>query len=248
MKLGHQFAAGPGGGKRLFDTVGAGSKDFGLDGRLENGSWEKGAPGLREKGWRDVGAMISRGSQAELQKQRVEKQQRALEFPETKLRAAGFGDGDEGVEAEKSEVVKRGIFDDLCVYINGSTAPMIGDHRLKQLLAENGARISIALGRRSVTHVIVGRPNGRGGGAGGGLSGTKIQKEIQRVRGCGIKFVSVEWVLESVKAGKRLGESAFVGVGIAPKGVGSVRDMFKKACKAKTDDVENDVRKMEGFG
>ena len=105
---------------------------------------------------------------------------------------------------------------------------MIGDHRLKQLLAENGARISIALGRRSVTHVIVGRPNGREGGAGGGLSGTKIQKEIQRARGCGIKFVSVEWVLESVKAGKRLGESAFVGVGTAPKGVGSVRDMFKK--------------------
>ena len=77
---------------------------------------------------------------------------------------------------------------------------MVGDHKLKQLLAENGARISIALGRRSVTHVILGTPNNGGGtkGAGGGLAAGKIQKEIQRVGGKGVKFVSVEWYVPSL--------------------------------------------------
>ncbi|KAL9095786.1 MAG: hypothetical protein Q9163_006483, partial [Psora crenata] len=123
---------------------------------------------------------------------------------------------------------QTGVFRDLIVYVNGSTAPLISDHKLKHLLAENGARISISLGRRSVTHVIVGKPNSAAGGAGGGLSGSKMQKEIQRVRGCGIQFVSVEWVLESLKAGKRLPERLYEGVGIAPHGVNSVVDMFDK--------------------
>ncbi len=229
LKLGHQFRAGEGGGQRIFDTVGAGSKDFGRDGRKENGGWEKGAPGLRQKGWRDVGLMVSQGSQAELEKQEKEKLERKMEDAETVM--------DQGDEGEKSEKEKeKGIFTGLCIYINGSTAPAIGDHMLKHLLAEHGAHISIALGRRSVTHVIVGRPNdGRGGGAGGGLAGSKIQKEIQRVRGKGVKFVGVEWVIESVKAGKRLSEARFQGVNIAPRGVGSVYGLFKM----KEKDVES---------
>jgi hypothetical protein len=86
------------------------------------------------------------------------------------------------------------IFDGLVVYVNGSTYPMISDHKLKHLLAENGARMSIHLGRRQVTHVILGKPNGSEGmGAGGGLAASKIQKEIKRVGGCGIKYVGVEW-------------------------------------------------------
>lgn len=229
LKLGHQFRAGHGGGQRIFDTVGAGSKDFGRDGRKENGGWEKGAPGLRPKGWRDVGLMVNQGSQAELEAQEREKLKREREDPESLI--------DEGEELNEPEKEKeKGIFTGLCIYINGSTAPAIGDHKLKHLLAEHGAHVSIALGRRSITHVIVGKPNdGKGGGAGGGLAGSKIQKEIQRVRGKGIKFVGVEWVTESVKAGKRLSEAKFQGVSIAPKGVGSVYGLFKK----KTEDVEN---------
>ncbi|KAL9591425.1 MAG: hypothetical protein Q9179_007733 [Wetmoreana sp. 5 TL-2023] len=107
---------------------------------------------------------------------------------------------------------------------------MVGDHRLKQILAENGARVSIALGRRSVTHVILGRPNGaaHGNGAGGGLAATKIQKEIQRVGGKGVKYVGVEWVLESLKAGKRLPEAQFSNITLAAKGQKSVYGMFSK--------------------
>ena len=88
---------------------------------------------------------------------------------------------------------QKGVFDGLVIYINGSTHPLVSDHKLKHLLAENGARMSLHLGRRQVTHVILGTPAGAGTGAGGGLSGTKIEKEIRRVGGCGVKYVGVEW-------------------------------------------------------
>lgn len=175
-KLAVQFRAGPGGGKRLYDGIGGGSENHGKDGRKENGGWEKSAPGLREEGWQDVSVLLNGG-------------------PDTKdgsQRSRGIAKADPKVKESDQDGGKK-VFTDLCIYINGSTAPMVGDHKLKQLLAENGARISIALGRRSVTHVILGTPNGAIGGAGGGLAAGKIQKEIQRVGGKGIKFVGVEW-------------------------------------------------------
>lgn len=175
-KLAVQFRSGAGGGKRLYDTVGAGSKDFGTDGRKENGSWEKGAPGLREEGWQDVRGLLTGEKKP------------GTQGTERELKAENEGEGE-----QRQEKVERKIFTDLCIYINGSTAPTVSDHRLKQLLAENGARVSIALGRRSVTHVILGTPNGAAGGAGGGLAAGKIQKEIQRVGGKGVKFIGVEW-------------------------------------------------------
>lgn len=238
LKLRHQFCAGEGGGQRIFDTVGAGSKDFGLDGRKENGGWEKGAPGLRQKGWRDAGLMLSQGSRAELEMQARGK---AETKPEGTLADEIPNEPDKPEEKAKE---KKGIFSGLCIYINGSTAPAIGDYKLKHLLAEHGAHISIALGRRTVTHVIVGRPNdGKGAGAGGGLAGSKIQKEISRTRGKGIKFVSVEWVVESVKAGRRLAEARFPGVSVAPCRVGSVYGMFKR--EEKKEDLGTEYGKAE---
>jgi hypothetical protein len=94
---------------------------------------------------------------------------------------------------EKLNRQKR-VFDGLVIYINGSTYPMVSDHKLKHLLAENGAKVSLHLGRRQVTHVILGKPNGAPGtGVEGGLSGSKLEKEIKRVGGCGVKYVGVEW-------------------------------------------------------
>lgn len=83
---------------------------------------------------------------------------------------------------------KKGIFDGLTVYVNGSTHPLISDHKLKRVLLENGASMAMHLGRRRVTHVVLGRP-----GAGGGLAGGKMDKEIRRGGGGGIKYVGVEW-------------------------------------------------------
>lgn len=87
----------------------------------------------------------------------------------------------------------RALFHRLHIYINGSTMPLISDHKLKHLLVSHGASIAISLSRSSVTHVIVGKPSSPGsGGAGGGLAAGKLQKEIER---CGerVRVVTVEW-------------------------------------------------------
>lgn len=111
---------------------------------------------------------------------------------EEKLMAKRKREDDARVEGRQNR--QHGIFDRLVIYINGSTYPIISDHKLKHILAENGARLSIHLGRRQVTHVILGKPaSTECSGAGGGLAGTKIEKEIRRIGGCGVKYVGVEW-------------------------------------------------------
>ncbi len=153
---------------------------------------------------------------------------------------------EDAVKEQQKSTRKRRVFDGLVVFINGSTYPLISDHKLKHLLAENGARVSIHLGRRSVTHVILGKPAAAGAGAGGGLAGGKTEKEIRKVGGCGVKYVGIEWsvftfaefsdcvwltvdrVLESVKSGIRLSETKFSNLDIAPAGQKSVYSMFKK--------------------
>lgn len=112
--------------------------------------------------------------------------------------AAAWAAEDEQQRGEKEQLsAGRRILDGLVVYVNGSTHPAISDHRLKRVLVENGARVSMHLGRRQVTHVILGRPARPGVGAGGGLAGGKLEREIRRVGGCGVKYVGVEWcVLE----------------------------------------------------
>lgn len=153
---------------------------------------------------------------------------------------------EDDLEEERKLSKRRGVFDGLVIYINGSTHPLISDHKLKHILTENGAKLSLHLGRRQVTHVVLGRPSGgQGIGAGGGLSATKIEKEIRRVGGCGVKYVGVEWcvampsndvfrtnvlcrVLESVKMGKRISETPYTNLKVAAKSQQSVYGMFKK--------------------
>ena len=211
-KLASQFKAGASGGKRLYDTVGAGSENFGKDGRKENGGWEKGAVGLREKGWQDVRGLLgergtdhSSGGEGCFEREGKRRKLSDDQVPGALGQDPSSKNADRTTDVDAAQTPPTAVplpepkkmFDGLCVFINGSTAPMVGDHRLKQLLAENGARVSIALGRRSVTHVILGTPNGAGPtggkGAGGGLAASKIQKEIMRVGGKGVKYVGVEW-------------------------------------------------------
>jgi hypothetical protein len=75
------------------------------------------------------------------------------------------------------------IFRNCCVYINGYMGPLISDLELKKRLARHGARVVTNLGRKSVTHVILG-PNG--------LAAGKIQKEML-ARKVGVKYVTVDW-------------------------------------------------------
>lgn len=90
------------------------------------------------------------------------------------------------------EPQERQIFRGLCFYVNGSTAPLVSDHKLKHLLSAHGARHSIALGRRTVTHVILGTTSADGG-CGGGLAATKLQKEVVRAGGNAVKYIRVDW-------------------------------------------------------
>jgi len=254
LRIAAQFRAGRDGGERAADTVGAGSESFTCDGRKTNRGWERGVSGLRGKGQMTLGEAFG----ARVTKATKEERRDKDELKE------GIKEQQETGE-EKSETRQKQIFQGLCFYINGSTAPLISDHKLKHLLVERGAKMSIALGRRSVTHVILGTANERGG-AGGGLAGGKIQKEIARVGGKGVKFVGVEWlvlssmptsrhifyndladinifrVVESIKADKRLPETRFAKLKLAPKGQNSVLNTFKPEFKTEernTSDLGN---------
>ncbi|KAG9670164.1 hypothetical protein KCV03_g10334, partial [Aureobasidium melanogenum] len=270
LKLSNQFGSGASGGARLADTVGAGSEGFGKDGRLENGSWAKGAPGLRGRGQISVveafrvkklgvedtahekaktKVMVDGAREQELdlfgipsaqpvREASSQDQEQMSSYEEHLLRESSSPD-EQAKETHQDQDTGSAttskppqLFAGTCIYINGSTYPIISDHKLKHLLVTHGARLSIHLGRRSVTHVILGRPNASAvPGAGGGLSASKMQKEITKIKGKSVKFVTVEWVMESVANGKRAPEQNFEAVKLALKGTGGVQQMFAKATK-----------------
>ncbi|PMD27392.1 hypothetical protein NA56DRAFT_561796 [Hyaloscypha hepaticicola] len=218
-KLSYQFKSGGTGGPRISDQVGAGSEN-----------WDEKAKALIPKDVRER-AKVS------VQDMLTGKCKMAM-TAEEKVTAQRKREDD--LKEEEKLNKKKEIFDGLVIYINGSTHPLISDHKLKYVLAENGARMSLHLGRRQVTHVILGKLSGSSGrGAGGGLSGTKIEKEIRRVGGCGVKYVGVEWVLESLKLGKRLPETQFTNLKVAAKGQQSVYGMFKKTNSVTSSGSEN---------
>lgn len=118
----------------------------------------------------------------------------------------GMGDGERGVLVDGGArhrldsggpgsgdpTPKKGIFTGTTVYVNGSTLPLISDHRLKHLLVTGGATLALSLERKSVTHVIVGRPCSGPAGSGGGLAGGKLNREIERAGGQ-VKVVNADW-------------------------------------------------------
>lgn len=132
---------------------------------------------------------------------------------------------DSNLSGASSKPLDKQIFAGLCFYLNGSTAPLVSDHKLKQLCAAHGARHSISLGRRTVTHIILGRVNANGG-VGGGLAATKIQKEIARTGAKAVKFISAEWVLDSIKANRRLPETRYSPLKLAPSSQKSIFGMM----------------------
>ncbi|KAI9668402.1 MAG: hypothetical protein M1831_001156 [Alyxoria varia] len=309
LKLSAQFADRQhGGGKRVADTVGAGSEDFGRDGRKEGGGWERGAKGLRTGGQRSLwecrgvrggkrkltGALeVSKeGSELKAEKDYAAEDDdlearfgsETTAFYELHTKARPYETQSEPVgppsqaqfqyesvetdtnntendpnsdledtwtpaSAQLTSIPSHQphptpknppqIFRNLTIYINGSTYPLISDHKLKHLLVQHGANLSIALGRRSVTHVILGSPNRREGsdkvskdknGAGGGLASSKLQKEIVTSlgRGANVKYVGAEWVLESLRRGARAPEWKFEVLRCAGERQKSVIGMFGK--------------------
>ncbi|KAH8671002.1 hypothetical protein BX600DRAFT_509717 [Xylariales sp. PMI_506] len=242
-KLQSQFRGGAAGGQRLSDSVGAGSKDWDVKAKALI------PPAVRARARNSVMDMLARpGVMKQCMTTATASTAPAAGAPSENPACGASGrDLSSGdlVEEESQMAVRRvdgeirgaegrraprKLFEGVVVYVNGSTHPLISDHKLKHVLAEHGASMSIHLARRQVTHVILGRPaSGAGSGAGGGLAGGKLQKEISKVRGHGVKFVSVEWVLESIKAGKRLPEGRFSNLKIAAKAQPSVFDLASVA-------------------
>lgn len=263
LKLRQQYGSGAGGGKRVSDIVGAGSLDFGRDGRTANGDWVRGAPGLRKGGQQSIlesmnGATIEKNVERPAKRVKREgpsdAQPTAVTNPFTPFRKAdgtiretswtshesspshlltplveNHSSPSAPVEDEETvQLPPPNLFKNLVLYVNGSCGPDISDHKLKQLWVEHGGNTSISLARRAVTHVVLGRPRSSGG-SGGGLAGSKIEKEISKKRGAAVKFVTADWVTESIKAGTRLPESKFSALRLAPKGVNSVASAFRPA-------------------
>ncbi len=216
LKLTEQYKGGLSGGKRIADTIGAGSEDFGKDGRKANGGWEPGAKGLRTGGQKSLmetwsasktGKKLPSEKETELTSvaveqnslQAIEETDSARESEtsskfalEEDVQPNNIADTNSPPGGRSSNPTEKQIFTGLCFYINGSTAPLVSDHKLRHLLAAHGAKHSISLGRRSVTHVVLSTAN-TNGGVGGGLAASKIQKEVTRTGGKAVKFITAEW-------------------------------------------------------
>jgi hypothetical protein len=214
MKMNYQLKAGNSGGQRVHDTVGAGSLEFDeklgvvvpkeIRSRMGNSVVDmlrrhaSGAPAVRSSGGGGGRDSISRSVSPD-KKGLHDGNVRGADVDGTAAPTAtadgsrkvvdGHGRPSSTTEPEN----RRGIFNNLVIYVNGSTHPIISDHKLKHILAENGARTALHLGRRRVTHVILGKPAAGSDGAGGGLAGGKLEKEIRKVGGVGVKYVGVEW-------------------------------------------------------
>jgi BRCT domain, a BRCA1 C-terminus domain len=247
-KLAHQFkdGSGCGGTQHLSDLVEMETEM----GRKDNGDQEQAGPDLRE-GWQDIRNLI-KGTKKRKSKCFSAEDKSSVPImpqtdvdvrdlvartgiaptdlsssrrPEEKQRPAAEVTQQQSNTLSPTESKPPQIFRSLVLYINGSTAPLVSDHRLKQLWVQYGGSISIALGRRTVTHVVL----GDSGSGGGGLASGKIQKEIDRIRGKGVKYVSARWVLDCVERGKRVSEARYgvVERKIGGAGQGSVRGMFR---------------------
>ncbi|KAL6856528.1 hypothetical protein J3F83DRAFT_400454 [Trichoderma novae-zelandiae] len=244
-KLNSQFGAGDGsGGKRLSDTWGAGAEDAGADGGSSHGRGRSGRVNTSvQDGGHKKNSVVDMLTRPGLMRRTLESSQ-PKQANATDSHNRGLVAGDANLTAEerlmrqrrwedeekqrRARETPRKLFDGVTVYVNGSTFPLVSDHRLKQLISENGGNMSLNLGRRKVTHVILGRPNGsaEGKGLGGGLAAGKLEKEIRKIGGCGVKFVSVEWVLQSLQEGRRLPEARFSNLKMAAKAQDSVYGLY----------------------
>lgn len=215
MKMNSQLVAGNSGGKRIHDTVGEGSLDFDetrkvlipkeikarakcsvadmLRRQVSGSGSETSSSSLAASRPLSAGSADNSSNSVSPVKNQHEGKIEDMVPDVTVTVSEATQTDDKRVDHEEQQPTNRKIFDNLVIYVNGSTHPIISDHKLKHLLAENGARMSFHLGRRQVTHVILGRPSSVGHGAGGGLAGGKLEKEIRSVGGCGMKYVGVEW-------------------------------------------------------
>ena len=253
-KLGAQFKDGNGGGgRRIADAVGAGADINSTPDCRTKGQrtlWDVCGLNGNGKRTRSESLRVTKRPRITLEevKSRMEHQGDSYVKKRETISSIGLQRSSELRTVKTDDVQdtvsstlpsKLQIFRNCTIYINGSTHPHISDHALRRQLAAHGASLSIGLARRSVTHVVLGTPNksvprdcgvGAGAGAGGGLAAGKMQKEIMNKRN--VKYVGVQWALESMAAGRKLGEARFEVVRVGGVGQGSVREVFGRGAES----------------
>lgn len=209
-------ATGRGGDQHLADLIRAGSEDFTTHNKNPHVGFKRGEFKLRDAGCHDIRQLfggpkkaIDRENAAKLapkgtKRKRAEIEDHSGAFtmdPETHTpdldTTASASPAMSAAEEENAPVSLPQLFHGLTLYVNGSAAPLVSDHRLKQLWTQHGGSLDVALQRRKVTHVVLGND------AGGGLAAGKIEKEVRTIRGKAIKYVNAQWILDSIKLGKR---------------------------------------------
>jgi hypothetical protein len=268
-KLYNQFRAGKSGGRRVADLVGAGATGSG-----KIGDWIKGLkqdskqPTIRE--------CLATGRQR--RSQRISQRQ---VIPLTKPPSLGnpsqplaSSPPDQSPTSQPSATLNPTIFANVVIYINGSTLPLISDHAIRQLIVQHGGRTSIALLRKTVTHVIL-TPKAaapatapdappstlaaeirgldreralRQVTAGGGLAAGKVAREVVlggSGRGERVLYVSPAWVLDSVKAGRRLSERNYMDWRFVAARQGSVMRYFGPAKANANEKMTDEIMRNE---
>lgn len=107
------------------------------------------------------------------------------------------------LDGEKSE-----IFKGCNIYLNGYMGESIGNQDLIRALALHGARYD-HLPNGTTTHIVSAMK----------LSGKKGQEQIRLKMGRAKKFVKVEWVLDSLKEGKRKPEHLYAHENETQRGI-----------------------------
>ena len=105
------------------------------------------------------------------------------------------------------------------MYLDGYMGPSCSDHSLRRLITTHGGELSLYLSKSRITHVVLSSK--------GALAAGKVRKEVQATcRGNRVKYVTVDWCHDSVRAGKRLHEFEYTA--FLPAGQRSVGDFFHK--------------------
>ncbi|OWZ24682.1 DNA binding protein [Phytophthora megakarya] len=99
-------------------------------------------------------------------------------------------------EKVKEFPVQSNIFKGCRIVFNGRTGK-VSSYYLAKLVQEHGGNVASAMTATRVTHMV-----------GSNLSGSKADKVLKRSGK--VKFVSPEWILQSVKRKKRLPEFEFL--------------------------------------
>ncbi|SCV71480.1 BQ2448_3068 [Microbotryum intermedium] len=124
------------------------------------------------------------------------------------------------------------LFKGLVFYINGLTGKSITNQQLKRLIYENGGTMKL-VESAAVTHAFVSN-----------LSASKLHRILTKK--CNrLKYVTVQWAIESVRCGKRLREAEFAAP-IFAETQSSVMDHYaNKVARTVIFDEDSEIMQQE---